>query len=414
MVQAVLLLAGVPLLLFLGDHAGGLRPVAGPRRADRARCARRGEPVAGRSARDRGRADGAGRRRRGRRRLRGCQWPVVTRSAAPTGSALDETIRKAEQLARVEFSVFVGNAEGEPRAFARRLHAALVAPARSILIMVDPTRACSRSSPAATSAAPCSDSEVELAIAEMQSDVRRRRPGRRAPARHPDARRARPGARRPCTRDRSLMGAALVGVIGRGARRRSSGWPCVAFFRSIAEERARAAEAEASGCASCSTRSRRSPGPTGTSRPSCPRSSSTRSAPTRARTGGASCPSIPGRCAGRTSLRPMANGHCRTTLRPRHPDPRHPAAGRSGSLLPALRPAVHGVDRAGPGLPALQGWSVHLQAVLGLHPPVEPGLRRARGRALRLPGVAEQLRLRHGGEAATAARSRSSPRTASR
>ncbi|WP_346387545.1 DUF5130 family protein [Nocardioides sp.] len=53
--------------------------------------------------------------------------------------ALDDAIRKAEQLCRFEFSVFVGNAEGDPRAFATRLHNSLVAPARSILIMVDPT-----------------------------------------------------------------------------------------------------------------------------------------------------------------------------------------------------------------------------------------------------------------------------------
>jgi uncharacterized membrane protein YgcG len=53
--------------------------------------------------------------------------------------ALDETIRKAEQLCRFEFSVFVGNAEGDPRAFATRLHGSLVAPARSVLVMVDPT-----------------------------------------------------------------------------------------------------------------------------------------------------------------------------------------------------------------------------------------------------------------------------------
>ena len=51
---------------------------------------------------------------------------------------LDETIRKAEQLSRVEFSLFVGAAEDETRAFATRLHNSLVAPARSILIMVDP------------------------------------------------------------------------------------------------------------------------------------------------------------------------------------------------------------------------------------------------------------------------------------
>jgi uncharacterized membrane protein YgcG len=52
--------------------------------------------------------------------------------------ALDETIRKAEQQSRVEFSLFVGSAEGDPRAFATQLHNSLVAPARSILIMVDP------------------------------------------------------------------------------------------------------------------------------------------------------------------------------------------------------------------------------------------------------------------------------------
>lgn len=53
-------------------------------------------------------------------------------------SALDAAIRKAEQSSRAEFSVFVGLSRGEPRAFARRLHASLAAPDRSILIMVDP------------------------------------------------------------------------------------------------------------------------------------------------------------------------------------------------------------------------------------------------------------------------------------
>ena len=36
MVWAVLVLGGIPLLLFLAHHGGGLHPVAGPRRADRA------------------------------------------------------------------------------------------------------------------------------------------------------------------------------------------------------------------------------------------------------------------------------------------------------------------------------------------------------------------------------------------
>lgn len=52
--------------------------------------------------------------------------------------AIDAAIRQAEQLCRHEFSVYVGPAEGDSRAFATSLHNSLVAPARSILVMVDP------------------------------------------------------------------------------------------------------------------------------------------------------------------------------------------------------------------------------------------------------------------------------------
>lgn len=85
--------------------------------------------------------------------------------------ALDETIRRAEQLARVEFSVFVGNAEGEPRQFASSLHAALVAPARSILIMVDPTQRLLEVVTGSYVRRTLRDTEVELAIAAMQTDL---------------------------------------------------------------------------------------------------------------------------------------------------------------------------------------------------------------------------------------------------
>jgi uncharacterized membrane protein YgcG len=84
--------------------------------------------------------------------------------------ALDETIRKAEQLARVEFSVFVGNAEGDPREFAQSLHGALVAPARSILIMVDPTQRLLEVVTGSYVRRTLTDNEVELAIAAMQTD----------------------------------------------------------------------------------------------------------------------------------------------------------------------------------------------------------------------------------------------------
>jgi hypothetical protein len=51
---------------------------------------------------------------------------------------IDRAIRAAETVCRYEFSVYVGAADGEAGPFAQRLHASLVAPARSVLIMVDP------------------------------------------------------------------------------------------------------------------------------------------------------------------------------------------------------------------------------------------------------------------------------------
>jgi uncharacterized membrane protein YgcG len=51
---------------------------------------------------------------------------------------IDKAIRQAETLCRFEFSVFVGRSDGESRPFAERLHADLVAPGRSVLVLVDP------------------------------------------------------------------------------------------------------------------------------------------------------------------------------------------------------------------------------------------------------------------------------------
>ena len=83
--------------------------------------------------------------------------------------AIDETIRRAEQLCRYEFSVFVGAAEGDPRSFATQLHNSLVAPTRSILIMVDvPGRALEIVTGGYVRRT-LNDAEVELAILEMRS-----------------------------------------------------------------------------------------------------------------------------------------------------------------------------------------------------------------------------------------------------
>ena len=83
--------------------------------------------------------------------------------------ALDEAIRKAETLSRVEFSLFVGHAEGDPRAFATQLHNSLVAPSRSIMIMVDPSARALEIVTGGSVRRTLTDKEVELTAAQMQS-----------------------------------------------------------------------------------------------------------------------------------------------------------------------------------------------------------------------------------------------------
>lgn len=87
--------------------------------------------------------------------------------------SLDQAIRAAEQVSRCEFSVFVGVAEGEPRAFAERLHASLSTPTRSVLIMVDPTARAIEVVTGAEVRRVLSDREVALAVLEMQSEFPR-------------------------------------------------------------------------------------------------------------------------------------------------------------------------------------------------------------------------------------------------
>lgn len=85
-------------------------------------------------------------------------------------AALEETIRRAEQLSRFEFSVFIGTADGDPRAFATRLHNSLVAPARSVLVMVDPQAKALEVVTGAQVRQRLSDQEVELAAVAMRTD----------------------------------------------------------------------------------------------------------------------------------------------------------------------------------------------------------------------------------------------------
>ena len=82
---------------------------------------------------------------------------------------IDRAIRAAEETSRHEFSVFVGHAEGQPRAFAEGLHAALVAPSHSVLVMVDPVARVVEVVTGSVVRRTLTDHEVQLSILEMQT-----------------------------------------------------------------------------------------------------------------------------------------------------------------------------------------------------------------------------------------------------
>ncbi len=85
---------------------------------------------------------------------------------------LDEAIRRAEQQSRAEFSVFVGHADGDPHAFATSLHNTLVAPARSVLVMVDPDAHAIEVVVGGFVRRTLTDASVELAVAAMSASFR--------------------------------------------------------------------------------------------------------------------------------------------------------------------------------------------------------------------------------------------------
>lgn len=82
---------------------------------------------------------------------------------------LDRAIRAAEMVSRYEFSVYVGHADAEADLFARRLHAALTAPARSVLVMVDPNERILEVVTGSLVRRDLSDDAVNLAVIAMQS-----------------------------------------------------------------------------------------------------------------------------------------------------------------------------------------------------------------------------------------------------
>lgn len=82
---------------------------------------------------------------------------------------IDKAIRDAETVCRYEFSVFIGASEGESRPFAVRLHSALAAPGRSVLVMVDPSARLVEIVTGAEARRDLDDAEVKLAALSMQT-----------------------------------------------------------------------------------------------------------------------------------------------------------------------------------------------------------------------------------------------------
>ena len=84
---------------------------------------------------------------------------------------IDRAVRDAETVCRFEFSVYVGPAEGPARPYAERLHASLVAPSRTILLLIDPASRVLEVVTGSTVRHELEDKEVRLAVVEMQSQL---------------------------------------------------------------------------------------------------------------------------------------------------------------------------------------------------------------------------------------------------
>ena len=89
--------------------------------------------------------------------------------SAAQEAEIDRAIRAAETACRFEFSVYVGPTDGEARPFAQRLHAALAAPARSVLILVDPASRLLEIVTGSVVRRSLSDDAVRLAVVGMES-----------------------------------------------------------------------------------------------------------------------------------------------------------------------------------------------------------------------------------------------------
>lgn len=82
---------------------------------------------------------------------------------------IDKAIRDAELICRFEFSLYVGPTDRDAREYGKLLHATLVAPRKSVMIVVDPAARTLGIVTGADARRELTDQEVELVVAQMQA-----------------------------------------------------------------------------------------------------------------------------------------------------------------------------------------------------------------------------------------------------
>jgi hypothetical protein len=83
---------------------------------------------------------------------------------------VERVIRYAREVSGLEFSVFIGPAEPDNRAYAVRLHSALPDPDHSVLVLVDPATRVLEIVTGSVAARSLGDAECRLAAATMQTN----------------------------------------------------------------------------------------------------------------------------------------------------------------------------------------------------------------------------------------------------
>jgi hypothetical protein len=90
----------------------------------------------------------------------------------PTEQArLEKAVRNAEEVSgQLRFSLYLGPADGPPRAVAERLHAALEAPEISVLVLCDPEQRALEIVTGTIARRSLTDADCGLAAASMESN----------------------------------------------------------------------------------------------------------------------------------------------------------------------------------------------------------------------------------------------------